>query len=494
MVRTLDRYILRSYFQSFFLCLLVMLSIRVVGDLSAKMDEFAEYLNKVNPATSENYTFMDMVAWMGVYYSNQMAVYVSELGGTILVAAAAFTVARMNYTNELTAMLASGVSLHRVVVPILLAAVAFSALIAVDQEYIIPALRENLIQDPDAHGDREGVKVRLVPDERSTVWYAREYDPNTKSLVNPMWILRDSKQYTYRAHIFATKATEGALDGKSGWLTGPDGRVACRADVGGEPWHTIQGGQEIFTELGPVPLHDIAYREYQKLHPDFKLPPGEFLSGVSNISATDSHFNMTLSAEAFLTIKAPSGKVTGWKLRKPRFVFHAPTRTMGADGRRMAPIPLATILADEAVWVPGSPLKQHWALRGGSVFYQTDLRGFKLELIQTGRMLEYSSNEELTRMLDSQTTRDPKAVLTAKYIRFVNPINNVIMLMLGLPFILSRQRNIKASALLCVLIVAAFFGFIYICRYLNLPPFWAACLPTLLFGPVSVLMHDAIKT
>ena len=60
----------------------------------------------------------------------------------------------------------------------------------------------------------------------------------------------------------------------------------------------------------------------------------------------------------------------------------------------------------------------------------------------------------------------------------INPINNVIMLMLGLPFILSRQRNIKASALLCVLIVAAFFGFIYVCRYIDLPPFWAANLNT----------------
>ena len=62
------------------------------------------------------------------------------------------------------------------------------------------------------------------------------------------------------------------------------------------------------------------------------------------------------------------------------------------------------------------------------------------------------------------------------------------------PFILSRQRNIKASAGLCVLIVGMFYVFIYICRYMGLLDFWAAFLPLLLFGPISVLMLDSVKT
>ena len=39
--------------------------------------------------------------------------------------------------------------------------------------------------------------------------------------------------------------------------------------------------------------------------------------------------------------------------------------------------------------------------------------------------------------------------------------------MLGLPFILSRQRNIKASAGLCILMVGMFYVFIYIARYMG---------------------------
>ncbi len=483
MIRTLDRYILRSYLQSFLLCLLVMLSVRIVGDLSANMDEFAELLTTPNPDTGANFTFWDMVCWIFSYYGNQLFVYVAELGGTIIVAAAAFTVARMNYTNELTAMLASGVSLHRVVVPILLAAVAFSALVAVDQEYVIPNVRDKLILDPDAFGVREGVNVRLIPDERSTVWYATLYDPNTRTASNPLWILRDADNYAYQAHIVSTKAIEGTFGKEHGWWTTEDGVIGCRRAKGGEPWHTMQGAKEIYTTQGPRIFHDMAYREYRKTHPEFTLAPGAYITNATSVAAYDPLFDMSIAAEKFLAITTAQKKVTGWKLIKPRFQFHGSDKTV-----------LATVAADEAVWVPGNSLKQHWALKGGRIFYATKLRGLDLELFESGSQLEYSSNSELTQLLESQATRNPKSVQAAKYVRFVNPINNIIMLMLGLPFILSRQRNIKASALLCVLIVAAFFGFIYVCRYIDLPPIWAACLPTLLFGPISVLMLDAIKT
>ena len=80
------------------------------------------------------------------------------------------------------------------------------------------------------------------------------------------------------------------------------------------------------------------------------------------------------------------------------------------------------------------------------------------------------------------------------HIRVANPINNLVMLLLGLPFILSRLRNIKASAFLCLAVVGAFYVFVYFCRYLDIPPVWSAWLPTLVFGPVAVVMLDSIKT
>jgi lipopolysaccharide export system permease protein len=90
---------------------------------------------------------------------------------------------------------------------------------------------------------------------------------------------------------------------------------------------------------------------------------------------------------------------------------------------------------------------------------------------------------------------DPETVLLVRHTRLADPINNLIMLLLALPFILSRERrDVKASASLCLLMVGAFYAFIYLARYVGLPPSLAAWLPVMLFGPVSVVMLDSVKT
>jgi len=96
--------------------------------------------------------------------------------------------------------------------------------------------------------------------------------------------------------------------------------------------------------------------------------------------------------------------------------------------------------------------------------------------------------------VDKQRVPDMRRALLIKHIRFADPINNLVMLLLGLPFILSRQRNIKASAGLCLLMVGAFYAFVHVCRYTGLSPTLAAWLPAMLFGPVSVVMLDSVKT
>ena len=69
-----------------------------------------------------------------------------------------------------------------------------------------------------------------------------------------------------------------------------------------------------------------------------------------------------------------------------------------------------------------------------------------------------------------------------------------ILAFLAIPFILSRERNIKASAGLSVLMAVSYFAFIHICRLVGLPPILAAFLPILLFGTVAAVMLDSIKT
>jgi len=78
--------------------------------------------------------------------------------------------------------------------------------------------------------------------------------------------------------------------------------------------------------------------------------------------------------------------------------------------------------------------------------------------------------------------------------RFTTPINNLVMLLLGLPFILSRERNVKTSAGMCILVVGIYFAFIQLCGQMEVSPLMAAWLPIFVFGPISILMLDSVKT
>ena len=60
-----------------------------------------------------------------------------------------------------------------------------------------------------------------------------------------------------------------------------------------------------------------------------------------------------------------------------------------------------------------------------------------------------------------------------------------------------RERNIKASASLCLAIVGACYISVFLSRYMGsygLDPTLSAWLPVLIFGPIGVVMLDTIKT
>jgi len=118
-----------------------------------------------------------------------------------------------------------------------------------------------------------------------------------------------------------------------------------------------------------------------------------------------------------------------------------------------------------------------------------------LVLQGSSRWLDFMSTSALADLIALGRVRNEPAARLTYNTRVTLPIDNIIMLLLGLPFILSRERNIKASAALCLLVTASFLVFVYLCQYtLTDQPLIAAWLPVLIFGPLSVVMLDAVKT
>ncbi len=459
-MRTLDRYIVRNFLFAALLWFVVLMSLRVVTDLFVNMDEFAKH----------GRSFGQMLGDISSYYGYQSLAYFTELGGVIVVAAAAFSLARMNHTNELTAMLASGVSLYRVIWPILLCAMILCGLIIIDRELIIPKVAHKLVRDRDEVQATEPFSIWLMDDENSAIWYSPKFRPADEVMEKPVIVIRDSRGRKV-ADIRGWQACPVKFDNRSGWaVTGkskpaPDTKEKSTPAVimpATRSWTILPNTEKVFTSIAQETL-------LKKISTG-----GDWVA----LSIKDSKYD-DMRTEGEARFNKAVGRI---EITRPTFTF-----VVGG-------MPLGTFFAASAVYHSGKGGDNYWQLNEGKLFFASDLTTEDLVLRRCRRWQAYLSVRQLTRLLRLKRVADPDSVMLLIQARVTDPINNLLMLLVGLPFILSRERNIKSSAGLCLLMVGTFYVFIYICRYMALPPMLAAWLPILLFGPIAAVMLDAVKT
>ena len=442
-----------------FMFLVVMMLLRVVLDLFTNMDEFTE----------QSESFLGVIADIWEYYTVQSLVYFTELGGLIIVASAGFSLVRMNRTNELTAMLASGVSLHRVVLPIIICSMLMGGLIILDQELMVPRFAHILIRDHDDVGSRarKDFRVPVMTDSNNTGWYSKRYSSADRMMYRPAVTLRteDSVPIGRAATTKGGKAYYDKLGEVDGWHISY-ANLAMLDLKSGATWPTAPTTEKIRTRLTPKAI-------------SARLSPGSPGQGPSRIDRlADPRCGLLLSAAEY---RSRTGQLV-----KPRFVF-------SDDSERV----MGVIYAPLATWTPSVEIpefKGYWKLDRGVLFIPSDMDPEALVLRQSAKWISFMSTYELTQLLQFDSIPGERSAVLVLHTRVANPINNLVMLLLGLPFILSRQRNIKQSVALNILVVGAFYVFIYGCRYMEIPPIWAAWLPVMVFGPVAVLMFDSVKT
>jgi hypothetical protein len=161
---TLDRYILRGLVANYLIAITVMISLYVVLDLFFNMDEFTE-------------TEGEVLRNMASFYGTRIYLYFAQLSGVITLFACLITLARMRRQNELTAVLASGVSLYRLAAPVVAFALLTSILWYVDSEVIIPRIAHKLARrHDDAQGERT-FRVRFLRAANDDLLSADQYRP-----------------------------------------------------------------------------------------------------------------------------------------------------------------------------------------------------------------------------------------------------------------------------------------------------------------------------
>lgn len=181
MFMILDRYILRSLLVNYAIGLGIMLSLYVVLDMFVNMDEFTE----------QEYPLTVVVGNIASYYWPNMFLYFSQLCGAITLFACMATIARMRQLNEMTAVLASGVSLYRLAIPIVAFGIATTTLQVIDTEWMIPRIAHKLARDHDDVDGKKTFEVLFVRDSDDALLSAGQFHPIRRDLQELLVLSRD---------------------------------------------------------------------------------------------------------------------------------------------------------------------------------------------------------------------------------------------------------------------------------------------------------------
>ena len=164
-MRILDRERYKAYFKAYFVCFTALVGLYIVIDAFSNFDEFSKRAEGV----------VGTFAIMGRYYLVHMSQFYDRLCGVIGMMAAIFTVTWMQKNNELLAMLAAGISAHRIIRPVWVSALLVSGLAVINQELIMPPLGEELQKSHDDDGLRK-VLVQSKYDSQDVLIGGREAD------------------------------------------------------------------------------------------------------------------------------------------------------------------------------------------------------------------------------------------------------------------------------------------------------------------------------
>ncbi len=150
----IDRYILVLYFRSLIVCFLSLSGLLIIVHVFSNLDEFIDYGNQTG----------NMVQGLLNYYGPYSLGIFDKLVGLMAMMAMMFVIAWLYRTNELTAILAAGVSKGRVVKPMLIATVAVFALGTINREIVLPRFANSLGKNPQDLGGKQQLTMRPMYD------------------------------------------------------------------------------------------------------------------------------------------------------------------------------------------------------------------------------------------------------------------------------------------------------------------------------------------
>ena len=179
-MKILDKYVAKNFLIGYAIAFCVLIGLRIIIDLFVNLDEFTEH----------DLSALTVMKNILIFYALNITLYFREFAGMITVVAASFSFGKMVRSNELVAVMASGVSLKRVIAPIVLLALLLTGVLVIDQELIIPPLADKLVRSHDDIPGQESYDVWFINDGNGSLICSQRFDVETSTLHNPTIITR----------------------------------------------------------------------------------------------------------------------------------------------------------------------------------------------------------------------------------------------------------------------------------------------------------------
>lgn len=142
----IDRYLTKAQFHAFFIVFVSLAGLTFVVDAFTHIEEFLSHAAEAG----------GLAVLLGSYYGYRLISFFDATSPVIALASAMFALSWLERHNELTALLAAGVTRWRIARPTLVFAAVVSLVAATNREVIIPAIRHHFARDAEnLKGDAE---------------------------------------------------------------------------------------------------------------------------------------------------------------------------------------------------------------------------------------------------------------------------------------------------------------------------------------------------
>ncbi|MDP4240007.1 MAG: LptF/LptG family permease [Bacteroidota bacterium] len=165
-LKRIDTYIIKKFLGTYFFSIMLILSIAVVFDLTEKLDSFVEHKAPLKEIIFD-------------YYLNFIPYYMNMFSPLFTFIAVIFITSKMASNTEIIAILSSGVSFRRLMIPYLLSAAVIASISFTVGSYIIPPANKKMIGFEDKYVHKikqDNARNVQMEVEKGVIMYIERYE------------------------------------------------------------------------------------------------------------------------------------------------------------------------------------------------------------------------------------------------------------------------------------------------------------------------------